>query len=46
MKGLRVTKIVNEVKFEGAWGELKAKKQFPETIIHKMFETTSTFHVT
>ena len=25
MEGLRVTKIVKEIKFEGVWGELKAK---------------------
>ena len=45
MNGLRVTKIVKEIKFEGVWGELKAKKLFPETIIHKIFETNSSFHV-
>ena len=26
MKGLRVTKIVNKIKYEGVWGELEAKK--------------------
>ena len=45
MKGLRVTKIVKEVKFEGVWGELESKKMFPETITHKIFETNSSFHV-
>ena len=25
MKGLRVTKIAKEIKFEGVWGELEAK---------------------
>ena len=45
MKGLRVTKIVKEVKFEGAWGKLEAKKMFPEKIIHKIFETNPSFHV-
>ena len=28
MKGLSVTKIVKEIKFEGVWGELKLKKGF------------------
>ena len=45
MKGLKVTKIVKEIKFLGVWGELKATKMFPETIIHKIFETNSSFHV-
>ena len=26
MKGLRVTKIVKETKFEGVWGELESTK--------------------
>ena len=38
MKGLRVTKIVKEVKFEGALRELN-KKKIPETIIYKTYET-------
>ena len=45
MKGLRVTKDVKETKFEGIWGELIANKIFPETIILKIFETNSSFHV-
>ena len=28
MKGLRVTKIVKETKFEGVWGELESTKGF------------------
>ena len=28
MKDLRVNKIVKEIKFEGVWGELKAKNCF------------------
>ena len=28
MKGLRVTKIVKEIKFEGVWGELKSRGGF------------------
>ena len=45
MKGLRVNKIVKEIKFEGIWGELAVKKMFPETIIYKVFETNYSFHV-
>ena len=44
MKGLRVTKIVKEVKFEGVWGNLESKNKFPETITHKIFETDPIFH--
>ena len=40
MKGLRVTKVVKEVKFEGALRELN-KKKIPETIIYKTHETLS-----
>ena len=28
MKGLRVTKIVKEMRFERVWGKLEAKKMF------------------
>ena len=42
MKGLRVAKIVKEIKFEGVWGELELKR-FPETASHKIFETNSSF---
>ena len=28
-----------------AWGELEAKKLFSERIIHKIFETSPSFHV-
>ena len=45
MKGSRVTKIVNEIKFEQVSGELEENKMFPETIIHKIFETNSSFHM-
>ena len=37
MKGLRV-KIFKESTFQVVWGELEAKKIFPETIILKMLE--------
>ena len=45
MKGLRVTKNVKELKFQGVSGELESKKKFPETITDKIFETNSSFHV-
>ena len=43
VKGLRVTKNIKEIKFEGVWGELELKKCFQRT--HKIFETNSSFHV-
>ena len=46
MKGIRVTKIVNEMKFEGAWSELEAKTSFQSQFsIHKIFDTNSSLHV-
>ena len=45
MKGLRVTKNVKEIKFEGVWGELESKRKFPEIVTHKIFEINSSFHV-
>ena len=45
MKGLRVTKNVRAIKFDGVWAELESKKKFPETITHKIFETNSSFDV-
>ena len=45
MAGLRAVTIVSEVNFEGVWGESEAKKLFPQTDIHKIFETNSSFHV-
>ena len=45
MKGLRVTKNVKEIKFEGVWGKLESKKRFPETITHKIFDTNSGFRM-
>ena len=44
IKCLRATEIVQEIKFEGVWGDLEAK-MFPETITHKISETDSGFHV-
>ena len=45
MKDLRVTKIVKETKLQGVSDELELKKRLPETIIYKIFETNSRFHV-
>ena len=45
MKGLRVTKDVNETKFEEASGDLELKTKFSETINYKIFETNSSFLV-
>ena len=45
MKGVRVTKTVKEMRSAVAWGELEAKKLFSERIIHKIFETSPSFHV-
>ena len=45
MKGLRVTKSVKEIGFQGVSRELEAKKMFPGTIIHGIFETNSSFLV-
>ena len=44
MKGLRVTKIVKEIKFEGVWGELEPKKGFNRHYSQN-FETNSSFNV-
>ena len=41
IKGLRVTKIVKQIKFEGVSGELEVQKLFAETTIHKVLETNS-----
>ena len=40
MKGLSVTKIVNEVKFEGVLGELEAKKLFQRQTFSKDLRQT------
>ena len=45
MKCLRVIKNVKEIKFEGVWGELRVKKEFPETITRKIYETNTSFHM-
>ena len=43
VKGIRVTKIPKQIKFEEVW--VRSKKLLPETITHKIFETSSTFDV-
>ena len=43
VKTLAVTKVVNEIKFVGVCGEIEGNK--PETLIDKIFETSSSFHV-
>ena len=46
MKGVRVTKVVNEIKFEEVWCELEEKTSFQRQFsIHKIFESNSSFHV-
>ena len=44
MKGIRVTKNVKEITFEGFW-RVRIKKKFPEAISHRISKTNSTFHV-
>ena len=44
MKGLRVTKIVKEIKFEGVWGELEAKKCFQRQSFPKYWRQTLFWH--
>ena len=43
MKGLRVTKIVKEVKFNGVWGELESKKGFERQSFTKYLRFTLVF---
>ena len=45
MKSLRVTTNVKAIKFVEIFGELESKKNFPETISHKIFETHYSFYV-
>ena len=45
VKDLSVTKIVKQIKFEGGLRWVGSKNLFPETIIHKIFETNSSFHL-
>ena len=43
MKGLRVTKIVKEIKFQGVWGELGSKKCFQRQQLTKYLRLTLFF---
>ena len=45
MKGLRVTKNVEEIKFDVGLGQVRIKKRFPKAITHKIIETNSSFRV-
>ena len=44
-KGLRVSKIVQEINFGGVWGELESRKIHAKIISHKIFDTNSRFNV-
>ena len=43
MKGLKVTKIVKETKFEEVWGKLEAKNVSRDSHSKRKFETNSSF---
>ena len=43
MKGFRVTKIDQEVRFEGIWGELESRKDFPRQSVTKYVRLTLVF---
>ena len=43
MKGLRITKIINKVKFQGVWGELEAKNSFQRQSFTKCLRQTLVF---
>ena len=42
-KGVRVTKIVKEIKFEGVWDELGSKKLFQRQSVTKYLRLTLVF---
>ena len=44
LKDLRITKKFKEIKFQGFWGKVELKK-VSERIIHKIFESNSSFHI-
>ena len=46
MNGVRVTKNVKEIKFDGVCSKLEAKKCFQRQIIYKISETNFNFHWT
>ena len=43
MKGIRVTKIVKEIKFEGVLGELESKTAFQRQSVTKYLRLTLVF---
>ena len=43
VKGLRVTKTVKEITFEGVWGELESKSGFQKQSFTKYFRLTVVF---
>ena len=43
MKGLRVTKIVKEIKFEGVWGELESRRGFQTQSVSRYLGLTLVF---
>ena len=43
MKGLKVTKIVKEIKFEGVWGKLEPTTGFQRHSITKYLRLTVVF---
>ena len=43
LKGLRVTKVLKKIKFEGAWGELESKKCFQRQSFTKCLILTLVF---
>ena len=43
MKGLRVTKIIKEIKFERVSGELEANKYFPRQSFTKYLRPSQVF---
>ena len=44
MKGLRVTKIVKEIKFEAVWGEVESRKGFQRQSGTKYLRLTFKFN--
>ena len=42
---LRVTKIVKQIKFEGAWWKVRSKILFAERILAKIYQTNCSFFV-
>ena len=38
MKGLRVTKVVKDIKFEGVWGELESKNICRDSYLQNIYD--------